>query len=214
MMRRSNLLLALFPLVLVTACGGKVIFEGGKGTGGQGTGGAGTGGVATGMGEGGAFGQTTVGITVGTAIASSGVGVGGFGSSGTGIMSSASTGDVASSSSGPPPPPTNVYCNGAPCMTGDICCFNPNGPGDHCGQAGNCDPGYVEFSCNEPSDCPGAVCCAQLQGGMQLLGISCQAKCDGPGDIIVCSKAEPNVCPMGTMCQKVNQIGNGYRFCF
>jgi len=107
-----------------------------------------------------------------------------------------------------------VFCNGAPCLTGDICCFNPNGPGDHCGQAGQCDPGFVELSCNGPEDCPGQICCATTdQGGQTVTGISCQATCSQPNDFVVCSQQQPNVCQGNTQCQTTNFLGNGYRLC-
>jgi hypothetical protein len=101
-------------------------------------------------------------------------------------------------------------------MPGEICCFNPSGPGDHCGASGQCDPGYVQFSCNEPSDCPGAVCCAKLTPDMQnLTGISCQPTCEGPDELVVCSSMQPGVCPAGTACHHDGMLGagDGYRFC-
>jgi hypothetical protein len=101
-------------------------------------------------------------------------------------------------------------------MPGEICCFNPNGPGDHCGTSGQCDSGDVELSCNGPDDCPGGICCATLDPSLQsLTAIACQATCAAPNELVVCSKMEPDVCPSGTSCHQDQQLGtgNGYRFC-
>jgi hypothetical protein len=87
------------------------------------------------------------------------------------------------------------------------------GPGDHCGTAGQCDPGYVVLSCNGPEDCPGAVCCANQDSQQSYTGIACQPTCEGPGAIVMCSKTQQDVCPMGTTCQHSQQLGNGYRVC-
>jgi hypothetical protein len=87
------------------------------------------------------------------------------------------------------------------------------GPGDHCGSAGQCDPGYVVLSCNGPEDCPGGVCCATQDNAQNYTGIACQATCAGPGAIVVCSKMQQDVCPPGTMCQHSQELGNGYRVC-
>jgi hypothetical protein len=101
-------------------------------------------------------------------------------------------------------------------MPGNVCCFNPTGPGDHCGQSGQCNPGYAEFSCNGPNDCPGSICCATLDPSTKgLSGIACQTTCDAPNELVVCSQMAPNVCPSGTACHGQQQLGTGagYRFC-
>jgi hypothetical protein len=101
-------------------------------------------------------------------------------------------------------------------MAGQVCCFNPTGPGDHCGTSGQCNAGYVEFSCNGPNDCPGSVCCATLDPASKTLqGIACQATCAQANEIVVCSQMQANTCPNGTTCQQQQQLGTGagYRFC-
>jgi hypothetical protein len=108
-----------------------------------------------------------------------------------------------------------VPCGGQMCDPGEICCFNPTGPGDHCGFAGQCGAGYVELSCNSPNDCPGSQCCATFNPMQQAYeGIACQASCDAQDELVVCSNGNPGVCPPGTMCHNSNQLGPGYKVCF
>lgn len=136
-----------------------------------------------------------------------GPGPGQGGAIGVGSISATST----SSTGGPP---VQVACNGGQCATGEICCFNPNGTGDHCGTHGQCDPGFVELTCGAPSDCPGSICCATVDNQQKFKGIACQASCSGPNELIVCTKMTANICPMGTACHHSMQLGNGYRLCF
>ena len=227
-MRGSNLLAVLsFAVALVGACGGNVVVDPAT---------KGTSSSSATSGHGGGAGGSIVmtDATTGTVSPAGGgsfgtsgpsaVAVGVGGSQGTTVASATASSNVSAtssssvsataSSSGFPPPPQPVSCNGGPCMTGEICCFNPNGPGDHCGQSGQCDPGYVELSCNTPDDCPGGVCCATIDPMMQTYqGISCQTTCTGSDHIVVCSNTNPGVCPMGTACHKSGQLGNGYRIC-
>jgi hypothetical protein len=194
-------------LGLATACGGRVILENENG-GAGGT--SGTQGTQTGN----TTGNTTA---IGTTAPSSSVsGQSGVTTSGTvspvgsvstvGVTTGASTGSGSN---------VQVFCNGQPCNPGEVCCFNPNGPGDHCGQNGQCDPGYVELACNGPNDCPGQICCAHFDPmAQQYTGIACADQCQAQGDIVVCSQMQPNVCPPGTQCHQSMQLGQGYRVCF
>ncbi len=194
---------SLLLLGLSSACGGKVILEAAEG------------------GAGGTSSQTSVGKGVGTSGTSvNGTGVAGTSDVGTSVTSVSAVGTSVTSvsavgSTGSGLPPTNVSCNGAPCNPGEICCFNPVGPGDQCGQSGQCPTGFVELSCNGPEDCPGGVCCGTINFQAQAFeGISCQPSCNGMGKITICSQQDPTVCPPGTQCHKSNQLGDGYRVCF
>lgn len=203
---------------LLTACGGKVTFETGSG------GAGGTTSATTGKGGVTASGVTTnvtgTGVTTnvsGSVVSGSVSGSGSTMTSGSSMtsgsaMTSGSVSPVGSTGSGSN---VTVFCNGGPCNPGEVCCFNPNGPGDHCGQNGMCDPGFIELQCNSPNDCPGQICCAQFdQMSQQYQGIACQNSCSGPGEITVCSQNNQGVCPMGTQCHQSMQLGAGYRICF
>jgi hypothetical protein len=210
MMRTPILLLGSVSLLLVAAaCGGHVVFDGppaGTGAGGAGTGGTTSTSTQTG---------TINGVTTGPSVVT---GVGAGPGTSTSVTTGTTTGptSVVSSSSGGPP--VQVSCNGMPCMPGQICCFNPSAPGDHCGESGQCGGGFVELLCNSPDDCPGGFCCAKVSNdpnGMSLQGTSCQTTCGGMDEIVVCAQMQVDVCPMGTGCHQQPQlgVGNGYRFC-
>jgi len=204
MKRRLALGAVAASIVFAAACGGKVIFEASTGSGGTGgststlnttsqvVGATGTNGVAT-------------GATTGKGVSATS---GSVMSSGSNAVSAVSTG-----SGPPPPPPSPIFCNGQPCGGNQICCFNPNGPGDHCGNAGQCGPGYVELQCTGPGDCPGAFCCATITGMSMYQGMQCQPTCNGPNEFIMCS-LDPLACPAGTTCHKSMQLGNPYRLCY
>lgn len=134
-------------------------------------------------------------------------------STGPGGTSSVSTGSMSSVSSSSGGPQNTVTCNSTPCAVGEICCFNPTGPGDHCSAPNACNNGFVQFSCNGPEDCPGQVCCAKIQN-QNVVGIACQNTCNQNNQIVVCSQAQPNVCQGNTMCQSAaNFLGDGYNLC-
>ena len=185
-----------------SACSGKVVFDQSSGgSGGTGAVQGGTQATTTGSGKGSV---TATGNTVGTGVV------------GTSVVAT-SSGSVSNqaASSGSGFPPSSVFCNGMACMQSEVCCFNPNGPGDHCGNSGQCDPGFAELSCNSPADCPNAICCATFDGNTQTYqGIACQTTCNAPDELVVCSQMQPDVCPNGTQCHKSMQLGNGYRVCF
>lgn len=156
-------------------------------------------------------GSSSSGATTGSSSSASGSS-GGGGTSGSTTSSSSSTSTSTSSSTSGAP--VTVACNGMPCSAGEICCFNTEGPGDHCAQPGQCDPGWVVITCNGPEDCPGGACCATVDFNMQVpyLGIACQPSCS-PDQLVMCSEAQPDVCPAGTMCRQSMVLGAGYRYC-
>jgi hypothetical protein len=120
---------------------------------------------------------------------------------------------AASSSSGGP---TNtVFCNNAECAVGQICCFNLSQQSDHCGQPGTCGDGYIQLDCNGPEDCPGGVCCGDVdfQNNPPYKSISCKQSCNNPqNNIVICSDADPT-CPPGTQCSQSMFLGQGYKVC-
>ena len=203
MRRLTSLILLLSPCL---GCSTDVtdIFMGSGGGGGAGTtsasgraitsaaGPAATGGTTTTSGKTSASGTSATGMTTGSGATSS-----------ASATSSSSGGTLA-----------QVYCNGAPCAPGEVCCFNPNGPGDHCGTHNQCNGGTVELGCNGPEDCPGQICCATVKNQTAVDGISCRTSCSTQEDFVVCSAADPGVCAPGTQCNPVNQLGAGYRLCF
>jgi hypothetical protein len=129
-------------------------------------------------------------------------------------VASSSSSSSASSSSGTATP---IYCDGNPCSPGQVCCFNPTGPGDHCGNKGNCPNGYSELTCSSRSDCPGTeVCCAKytvMGGNAVYQSVSCQPTCNQPGSEFMICTGEPQACPPPTMCIQSQLLGQGYDIC-
>jgi hypothetical protein len=210
-MRTTILLLGSFSIVLAgAACGGNVVIDlPPVGSGAGGAGGSSSTSTQTGPG-------TTTVTTGPTTVTGVGAGPGTSTSVTTGTTTGTGPATTSSSSSGGPP--VQVSCNGAPCAPGEVCCFNPTAPGDHCGQSGQCGSGFVELTCNSPDDCPGNICCAKLgfdPNGVSLQGTSCQPSCSGMDELIVCTQMTANICPMGTGCHHDPDlgVGNGYRFC-
>jgi hypothetical protein len=198
----KRLVVLLSAGALAAACGGvdadDLFTPGGHGGAGGGTAASGT--SSSGVAIGSSSGSGTTSSSSSTTTTSS---------SSTSASSSSST--TSSSSSGTP---VAVACNGGPCNPGEICCFNPQGPGDHCAQPGQCDQGWVTITCNGPEDCPGGACCATVDYNKQVpyLGISCQPACS-PDQLVMCSEAQPGVCPGGLSCRQSMVLGAGYRYC-
>lgn len=209
---------APFALSLsLAACGGVSgiddLFQDTSGAGGATATTAGQGGassVTTG-GVGGAVASATVSSSSGTTTGTTTTGQTTTGPGSSSVSSSSSS--SASSSSGGPT--NSVYCNNAPCAAGEICCFNLKQQNDHCGQPDACGDGFIELGCNDPEDCPGGVCCADvdLSKNPPYKGISCQQSCNSPTqNIIVCSDANPT-CPFGKKCEASQYLGQGYKVC-
>jgi hypothetical protein len=116
-----------------------------------------------------------------------------------------------------------VYCAGAPCPSGDICCFDPtsSNPPDHCGQHGQCGSGYSEVSCSSPAACPGGYCCAQFvlagnppQQFRDYTQVSCQTTCGfNSSETTVCDPNSADPCPFGGTCTQSQLLGSGYSVC-
>ena len=191
---------APFALAFVlTACGGVSniddLFQDSSGAGGT---------APTTAGQGGAASGTTGGV--GGSLASTAV------SSSSGTTTTAGPGSGSSSSGGST---TTVYCNNGPCAAGEICCYNLEQQNDHCGQPAACGDGFIELGCNGPEDCPGGVCCADVdfQKNPPYKGISCKQSCNNPSqNLIVCSDAGPS-CPQGSQCESSQYLGQGYKVC-
>ena len=202
----------------LTACGSisgiDDLFQDSSGAGGS---------AATTAGQGGATSVATgVGGAASTAVSSSSGPATTSGSASTGqtttgssTSSQASTGPGSPASSSTGGPTSSVYCNNNPCAAGEVCCYNLKQQNDHCGQPDTCGDGFVEFGCNGPEDCPGGVCCADIdiQKNPPYKGISCQQSCNsGSHHLIVCSDANPS-CPQGTKCESSQYLGQGYKVC-
>ena len=133
-------------------------------------------------------------------------------SSGGGGAASSSTGPMVTSSSSTTssgPGDTSVFCAGAPCDQGQVCCFNlENGALDACGAPGACGPGTITLSCNDAEDCPGQVCCGDWNG-MGYSGVSCQPQCAG---LTMCGN-DPQACELNQQCVPSGYLGNGYGYC-
>jgi hypothetical protein len=69
----------------------------------------------------------------------------------------------------------------------------------------------VEFSCNDPGDCPGEICCAKVFNAYYT-SISCRPTCVAPD--VVAGEGDPGVCPQGQSCQPSPILGAGYSFSF
>jgi hypothetical protein len=231
----NRLLLALGAATaagfVLTACGGisgiDDVFNSSGSAGGSG-GSQATTGVTTGHGGEGVTSVTVTsgpGTTVTTGSSMGGAGGTGPGATGTGpgATGPGSTGPGATgpgatgpgaTSTGTGVGDTMVFCANGPCAQGEICCFNTSMPGDHCGQPGTCGDGFIQIDCNGAEDCPGAICCADVDFQMQVpyLGVSCQASCDGQNHLVMCNMQSPN-CPMGKQCKQSQVLGQGYGYC-
>ena len=210
--RRANGFVALTMVSIVIGCAPD-LHLGRLGVGGQG-GGSSVTSSTVGSGPGGSGGQGGASSGGGHGGASSGGGQGGATSMTTGGSTTASTGTTTASTSTGGLGPI-VFCNNAMCAAGEICCFNITQQTDHCGQSGTCGGGFIELRCNDPEDCPGGLCCADVdfQKNPPYSGIYCQQICDNPQTkIVVCSDAVP-ACPAGKQCGTSTSLGQGYKIC-
>jgi hypothetical protein len=213
----APLALALFLAACGSASGLDDLFsQNSGGAGGATAATAGNGGAssATTGGVGGAVSTTSVAATTGSST-TSGPTATGPGSTGPGATGPGSTGPGGPGSSSSGGPGNTVFCNNAPCAAGEICCFNLKQTTDQCGQPGSCGDGYIELQCNGPEDCPGGVCCADVdfQNNPPYKGISCKQSCNNPqNNLVICSDADPT-CPNGTQCQNSQVLGTGYKIC-
>ncbi len=146
-----------------------------------------------------------------TSSTSSGTSTSSSGSSSSG-SSSSSASSSASSSSGTTD--ITVFCAGSECEPGNVCCYRRYDQGqsqDFCSPDANCGNGYSVLSCNGPSDCPGAICCATRMNN-DYTDISCQVTCDGAGQLIMC-EGDQSVCPANLNCEQSMSLGTGYQIC-
>lgn len=144
---------------------------------------------------GGAGAPATTGVSTGGGAQGGG---GPTGSSTTGHMTTAeSSSSTAETSSSTGASGSTVPCKTPPddvtCMPGEVCCFHKMEAAlDACGVAGACGGDFYEYSCNDPGDCPGAICCGtDANFNFLFEAIKCQPSCgslveytmcDGPGD--------------------------------
>ena len=111
--------------------------------------------------------------------------------------SSSTTSDAAITSDAAAPavpatPKPGATCGGAQCGGSDICCIELAGNGaiSHVCQSGDNCKG-ARLACDEPTDCPGAVCCMSnaLFSDGDPPRTKCDSKCDGEKDNRVCDPA-------------------------
>jgi hypothetical protein len=99
-----------------------------------------------------------------------------------------SSSDGASSSS-------QIRCApGSPCtaVTQECCLAGDGGLSCTSPTATNPCPSGTDILCDDPSDCPGAACCLQLDTSLDLLGARCASSCSN-GDLTACD-------PQGAPC--------------
>jgi len=165
-MRQGNTLLVVIcglGLAVAASCSDETE-DGGTGgtTSSSGTGGSSTSGTG---GDTGGGGSSTSG-TGGSSSTSGTAGGGGDAGGGTGGDAGGGTGGGGGGSGNP-----GVDCDGNTCQQNEVCCFM--------GQNVSCmDPQQcygMEIHCDEPADCPGQVCCAQM--GQQQ--VHCVNNCQG-----------------------------------
>ncbi|MDT9120776.1 hypothetical protein RSW84_25415, partial [Escherichia coli] len=85
------------------------------------------------------------------------------------------------------------------CAASEICCLCLESASmDHC--AGSCGSDYYDLGCNEPSDCPGQICCGHFDEffGDFLGVISCASSCPAPSERL-CATTED--CGGGQVCR-------------
>jgi hypothetical protein len=198
--------MALLAATSLTACGlaGEDLF-GGRTTPSEGQGGAGSGGAPAGSG-----GETAAESVAASAAQSAASTAQSAAQSVSSAAQSVASSAEASSSTGNPGGVV-VWCAGAPCQGGEVCCFHLQDPNlDNCGDAGRCGGGFIELSCSGPGDCPGAqVCCGDWQNF--YTDISCQPACDAP-DVTLCT-GDPGACGAGQFCDASGSLGAGYDVC-
>jgi hypothetical protein len=111
-------------------------------------------------------------------------------------------------------PVVNVLCDDAQslCNTaGDAKCCLPQGMGaPMCIPSGMCGNNTTRVECDEPSDCPGQICCGTFSmGDYQVL--QCQNSCNGGGQIIVCDNNGD--CSGNDTCGQSGLLPTGYQIC-
>lgn len=100
-----------------------------------------------------------------------------------------------------------------PCGDGGLCaqacCIDEDGASD-----GTCEPSCGsnegELRCDEPSDCPGQVCCLHIASGNgDIEDSTCSDSCTG-NDLTICS--DSGDCD-GNNCDPNNDLPDGYNTC-
>jgi hypothetical protein len=182
------------------------------GAGGNGAGGAGAAGPGPGPGPGPAPGPGPVGPGPDGGF---GPGSGGFGPGAGGFGPGAGGGPGGAGGS------PAIDCTIDVCTGGNVCCFDDDDPmGNFCSAPGTCPGSHIEVSCQNPSDCPGEICC----GIYDFVGMStgyeavlCDPTCNPPefdlDGIRMCGD-DPSVCPGGPMdCLDSATLPDGFFYC-
>ena len=105
-----------------------------------------------------------------------------------------------------------VKCDVTPCDVSDgaVCCLPTAGRAPVCDDNGMCDASDTIVTCDEPSDCPGEVCCA-VHTGTEFATVQCQSTCADSLNFIVCD--DPAECMAPMTCQQ-SLLPTGYKVCF
>ncbi len=78
-----------------------------------------------------------------------------------------------------------VACGANVCTAGNACCFSDNGGATDArcvGPRATCAGTNTQLvTCDDPSDCPGQICCARVSG-YRLDPVACVPTCTGPVD--------------------------------
>jgi hypothetical protein len=98
-------------------------------------------------------------------------------------------------STAPAKPLPGATCGSAQCSgtSADICCIEFAGSGGAGASTRACKPSEdckgARIVCDEPSDCPGAICCLANAFFEDPPKTKCDSKCDGDKDSRVCDPA-------------------------
>jgi hypothetical protein len=88
-----------------------------------------------------------------------------------------------------------LQCAGKDCFN-STCCVNAN---EQLCQSG-CGSSFTAFSCDDPQDCTGGICC--LQPNSSPRRATCTGVCNG-GGIAICKRTSDCPANSGTICQKM-----------
>ena len=114
-----------------------------------------------------------------------------------------------------------IDCTTDTCSGGEVCCFDDDDVmASFCAAPGSCPASHIQISCQQPSDCPGEICCGifDFVGGQQgYEEVRCDPACNPPEfdlmGIQMCG-AEPATCPGGAMdCVDSATLPEGFNYC-
>lgn len=178
-----------------------------------GFGGGGVGGASTST-------TTTTGSAGGTtsstaASTSSGGGEGGAGGGAGGGATSSTSSSSSGGGMGGAPPDVSVACpdagNACAIEGNQRCCIRRSNLAEASCQTSSCPGNRITTRCDEPGDCPGQVCCANVFGGA-VSSLGCRADCEGDSRTL-CNPAAAMPCEGALDCLQDTQLPTGYFSC-